>query len=148
MTPTTVDPIAVIHRWWQIREASEYEGRITNAQTFLLEADHSMRGGLLERLMDGKEPLRHPPPCKLSRPWYGLIDAGEGHAMEVWSLPALRGQQEPKVGDPVVVDQHDGWSLVAIHDVDDWSISYPHWGTWRATRLETETMAWKLVREP
>lgn len=96
-----------------------------------IDIDHSLRGGLLGRLVAGKHPLPFPPPKAFSRGWYSLIDTGEGTAHECWCWDRPPG--EPLViGDAFVVNQHGGWRLEAI-DGTALILSYPNYGRWRAT---------------
>jgi hypothetical protein len=78
------DTLRAVGRWMQVRAD---EGHVVTPGGFAIDAEHSMRGGLLERLIEGKEPLAAPPPCAMSRPWYGLFDAGDAGltgGMEIW----------------------------------------------------------------
>jgi uncharacterized protein YihD (DUF1040 family) len=166
--------IDTIAKWWAFRESdkADYSVRITDARRFDIEADHSLRGGLLGRmLIDGKDPLPFPPPTYMSRPWYPLVDKGEGTAHDLFPLgwfdvackyPDVGPEREaamenyvPVVGETIVVGQAADWTFVEAHGPGDWSISHPGVGVCRATRhVGTSSFGhpytyWKLkVTEP
>ena len=69
--------VRTVARWMRIRVENGCE-EIDSARDFDIQADHSLRGGLLGRmLIEGKEPLPYPPPLAFSRPWYSLIENGK-----------------------------------------------------------------------
>jgi len=69
--------VETIARWMELRAQGGYEP-LSTSREFLSEATHSLKGGLLQRLLvEGKEPLEHTPPLAFSRPWYELIENGE-----------------------------------------------------------------------
>jgi hypothetical protein len=145
--------LATIARWWEFREGpdADYKVKITDPRRFLIEADHSLRGGLLGRmLLDGKDPLPRPPPNNLSRPWYHLVETGQGEAIEVWSLSAKLASRDPQSGDAVTVDQGGDWTLVEIHGENDWTIAHPGvpGGRCRATLTPREHLPVWVLKVP
>jgi hypothetical protein len=69
--------IQMIAKWMEIRAENGLQ-KIDSTRDFMIQADHSLRGGLLGRMMiEGKDPLPHPPPLSFSRPWYSLIEKGK-----------------------------------------------------------------------
>lgn len=131
------ETIEVIARWLAVREASGY--RVPKgSQDFKTEATHSLRGGLLNRLLvQGKEPLEKCPPCHLSRPWYALVDNGQATTFEVCSMGALFHPPESvKVGDAVIVGQNATWRLEEILVEDSvWLISHENVGLCKASKV-------------
>ena len=78
-----------------------------------------MKSALLQRLLEGKEPLPEPPPKSMSYPWYSLVEDGHGYPYEVWEASS------DLFGAPaVVIDQH-GWKLLEKLDTHDWIVTYP-----------------------
>jgi uncharacterized protein YihD (DUF1040 family) len=164
MQPNPHDAYVAAHRtldtiskWWAFRESDKanYEGRITDPRHFDIEADHSLRGGLLGRmLLEGKDPLPLPPPTYMSRPWYSLVEKGEGITYDLFPLslfdvaskyPDVGPEREaamenhvPAAGETIVVGQAAEWTFVEAHPPEDghpvWSIRHPGVGVCRATR--------------
>lgn len=102
--------LQAIQTWIDVLER---EGSPLDPSRFLTDAQHSLRGGLLEYLMKGNEPHEHPPPLYYSRPWHQLIDDGgyEG-PLEVWRLHEKWGS-DCDAPDEVIIGQH-GWQLLEI----------------------------------
>ena len=70
-----LDAVRAISEWMRVR-AEAGKPVPDDPRAWRTNAVHSLRGGLLCRLMQGKPALDHPPPLFMSRPWYHLIDAG------------------------------------------------------------------------
>jgi len=125
-----------IETWLEVRGESEYGKRKPiEAYNFLVEADHSYRGGLLGYIMDGKEPHEFPPPRYYSRPWHNLIDAGpEGikGCFDAWIDTHMMGSGEKPIA---VIGQHQ-WEVVKRLGDGDWLLTYPNLGQWRLTLLK------------
>lgn len=137
--------IQAIERWWAVRNQTGQETH--TLQTFRTDLDHSLRGGLFRRLLEGKEPLALPPPTQMSRPWYSLVETGEGYDLSVWVRDQI-GHPEymPKPGDDVVVGQAGGWSLVSVQGFDDLIIEHPGVGRCRAVKVERDgSTIWKIT---
>lgn len=105
--------------WLKIREAGGLD--------FPSSPDHfqltMMKSSLLNRLLQGKEPLPIPPPKKYSYPWYSLIETGEGQATDVWEA------------DSWVRDFHDyptlyicqfPWKVIQKISEEDWIVTYSY----------------------
>lgn len=111
--------------------------------SLITDALHSLRGGLLGRLyMEGKDPLPHPPPLHMSRPWYGLCEGKRRYRgiMEVWHKPHRHK-------DKVFIGQHP-WDLVETKGRHDWIVRPEppahHWGLYRIrARPELNTGGWE-----
>lgn len=135
--------VEVIGRWMQLRAQGGY-APIKDDRDFLVHAEHSLRGGLLSRLLiHGKEPLEHTPPLLFSRPWYSLIESGEAAientfvTMHSWKL------------DVVLIGKH-AWRIIK-RDGDDLVLEWrpgeegeSHWGLWR---LAPNADSWTLSRD-
>lgn len=142
MKPQEAHDIArKISQWMQIR-VENGQREIHDARDFEIQADHSLRGGLLGRLLiDGKEPLPHPPPVSFSRPWYGLIEKERTVLDGDFVGPELDG-------DRILVCQAV-WKIlhrvgenyvVAWHPDEDGEAP---WGRWK---LEKIPEGWKLEK--
>lgn len=69
MSDTSIDAVA---RWLRLREEHGFRYP-ESADQLVVQMRHS---ALLDRLLQGKEPLPEPPPKAFSYPWYGLIEQG------------------------------------------------------------------------
>ena len=67
-------------RWLEIREKSGMDFPASPDQFRIT----MMKSSLLQRMLSGKDPLPIPPPKSYSRPWYDLIEKGEGASLDVW----------------------------------------------------------------
>lgn len=130
--------IKIIQKWWSFRQGTDYRTVITDPRRFAIEAEHSLRGGLLGRmLLEGKDPLPIAPPIVWSRPWYSLIEKGEGEVLEVWAVQA-QGDPDyiPQPGDDIVVGQSDTWKFVSLNVPGDWIIEHPNVGKCSALKIK------------
>jgi hypothetical protein len=75
-TPDQEQVLNCVRRWLRIRNAA-------GDPQLIADIDHS---ALLERLLDGQEPLPEPPPRAYSYPWYALIERGELQVDDVSDL--------------------------------------------------------------
>jgi len=133
--------VEIIGRWLELRVQGGYDP-ITGGRDFQVEAEHSLRGGLLARLLiDGKEPLEHTPPLMFSRPWYPLIEKGETVVEKDFVADGI----DP---DTVTICQHQ-WQVVR-REGDDYVVAWrpgedgkSHWGLWR---VAPTTDAWLITR--
>jgi len=133
--------IEIVARWMELREQGGY-APLQDGRTFRMEADHSLRGGLLERLLiHGKEPLQHTPPLHFSRPWYSLIEKGEAVVEDMFVSGGLET-------DTLSICQHQ-WHVLR-REGDDYLVSWrpdksgeSHWGLWRVTK---NSDSWVLSR--
>lgn len=124
--------------WWKLRESdsADYEVMIDGVSRFKIEAEHSLRAGLLRRLLvDEMPPLQRPPPCAYSRPWYSLVDKGEGKTLDLFPMDSFDWSTPPAPGDQMAVAQSAGWTLVEYVSRDEVVISHPGVGTVRALRM-------------
>lgn len=124
MTEEARRVLACVKRWLTIRERWEDRSRpFTNGLQLCADIDHS---SLLQRLLDGKEPLPEPPPRAHSYPWYELVEQGAGWAREVWWSDALK---------MLVVAQSPQWELVEAVDANTYRARYrPDGPIYRITR--------------
>ena len=147
----TVD-LRAVERWLVVRAR---EGCPVEPGRLVVEAEHSIRGGLLGYILAGHEPHEHPPPLHYSRPWHALIDAGglEGR-IEAWRLHE-RWSADCGRPDAIVIAQHR-WHLVETLGADDYRIEWradgktSRLGTWRITRTgedERGRATWHLRPE-
>ena len=106
------DPsIEAFFQWLKICEAQGYDLPM-DRRSLKIRADHS---ALLERLLEGKEPLQEPPPRAFGYPWYDLVETGEGDAMEVFEAEGgLVINQEP-------------WIILQRVEADcEWIVTYEY----------------------
>lgn len=133
--------IQAIAQWMRIRlENGQCE--IRDARDFEIQADHSLRGGLLGRiLIEGKEPLPHPPPVAFSRPWYSLIEKGK---------TVLDGDfVSPGIGKDKLTICQSQWTI--LHRVGENYIVVWHpdkkgespWGRWKVEKVPE---GWKVSK--
>ncbi len=99
-------------RWIQIRALNGHA--IPN---FLpgLEGDvfHSM---LLRRMLDGKEPLQHPPPESFGKAWYELLETGRAENVEVQTWAWAPNEK-------IAINQGI-WSILEKKSASDFVVSY------------------------
>jgi ADP-ribosylglycohydrolase len=126
-------------RWLEIREREQGRDR-GSAWSLRVDALHSaLHSALLQRLLDGDEPLPKPPPRAFSYPWYELLERGCADAFEVWSRP---GSTE------VVINQYP-WKLVRERAPNDWEVTYGDGSTlWRCYCAGDDAFGkkWRLER--
>lgn len=133
--------VEAIARWMELREQGGYDPLQTSGK-FRLEAEHSLRGGLLQRLLvERKEPLEYTPPLAFSRPWYGLIESGEAVVEEMFVHPGIER-------DTLAICQHQ-WHVVS-REGDNYTLVWrpgktgqSHWGHWKLTKGQD---CWTLSR--
>jgi len=134
--------LEAIARWMELREQGGYSP-VIDRKRFLIEAEHSLRGGLLYRLLiEEKEPLEHTPPLAFSRPWYSLIEDGEA---VVEKDLVYGGVME----DTIAICQHQ-WHIVKKDQDGSYLVRWrpgkdgrSHWGEWR---LVPTSDAWVFSR--
>lgn len=119
MTDEQRRTVLAVAEWLRVRAEARGDkaGRLL-AASLEVNADHS---ALLERLLEGRQPLPEPPPRAYSYPWYSLIEDGQGYAMEVWR----RDDIDAIVGMPSVVVEQSRWDLVSENGAEDWTIRWP-----------------------
>lgn len=138
--------ILAISKWLMVRKL---ENKEVPTEYFLIEAEHSVRGGLLGYILEGNVPWKVAPPIAHSRPWYGLFEAGlepiEGE-LDVWSL---RERGFDKAG--LVIAQGE-WDIVEELGDDEWVATPaerngggPTCGQWHVKILDKEGF-WPRVR--
>lgn len=110
-----IKDIDCLFRWLQIREQYGYEFPQDYCK-LRIDADHS---ALLDRLLQGKEPLPEPPPRAFSYPWYELIENGFAYPYEVWE-PTNRLHDYPTL----VIDQSSQWKIVEKIFDREWICTY------------------------
>jgi len=133
--------VEIIGRWMELRVQGGY-APLKDGRDFQVEAGHSLRDGLLARLLiDGKEPLEHTPPLAFSRPWYSLIEKGD-------TVVEKEFVQDGVESDTVSICKHQ-WHVVR-REGDDYVVAWrpdedgkSHWGLWR---VSPTTDAWFISR--
>lgn len=124
-------------KWLEIREENGIEFP-SSLSSLKIDIDHS---ALLQRLLEGKDPLPIPPPRSFSYPWYDLIEKGEAHPCEVWEMPpGLNHEDFPML----VIDQFAGWKVLEKISDTEWVATHsygdrknPKWaeGKWRVYQI-------------
>lgn len=74
--------VRIAVEWLEVREEHE-SGDLPGLHRLKYDAGHSLRGGLLDWMIRGNEPLEQPPPRFMSRPWHDVVDSGEAVVDEV-----------------------------------------------------------------
>jgi hypothetical protein len=102
------------------------------------DVDHS---ALLRRLLDGKEPLREPPPLANRTPWYAIVDHGTDTSTDVWDA-----------GDGHLVINQSRWKILE-HGAHGWRVQWKASGpTYRVESVKPEAKSdkpmWRVTREP
>lgn len=127
--------IEAILTWLEIAEAN---GRCVpcSADSLRCAIDHS---SLLNRLLEGKEPLPDPPPRAMSYPWYSLIENGKDYPYEVFFV-----EQE------VVIEQMSWQILEKIND-NQYIVSYDkNKSSWRLSKTNEKwgdgSDKWELTK--
>lgn len=139
------EQVQIIVRWMQIRETNGHPP-IETPHDFDRHAEHSLRGGLLGRmLISKKEPLAHPPPLAFSRPWYSLIENGSAildgdfvyPGIEKSKLAICQHQWD-------IVDQNEDRYILAWKPDENGDAPWGHWSCdrvpegWKLSRLDVE----------
>jgi len=118
-------------KWARVRGESKYgQRRPLDKGIFLVEADHSFRGGLLGYIVAGNEPHPVPPPRYYSRPAHWLVDAGPEGVQDKLAISKLPWK------DNLLGVGHDAWEIVEEQAEGDYIIKYDENGLWRATMIE------------
>ena len=113
------DPL--VQQWHAICQENGHPGLSQDRISVKCDMDHS---ALLQRLRSGKDPLEHPPPLRMSYPWYKLIEDGEALVLEAWEpndVPPFGGQEE--VTKKLVIDQHR-WNISSKPSDKEWIVWY------------------------
>lgn len=157
-----------VAKWLRIRKMEGYP-LPEDGSAFEVEADHSLRGGLLGWLVLGHEPFENPPPVSYSRPWYELVANGEATSMDVW-VDGANGKKPVFQKPTVVIDQSpwlivedrcrtirvEGQTELIIAQINK-GTPVPEWGLWelsfvgRDERLPADSRhgeIWRLKRGP
>ena len=154
--------IGHIRLWLEIREQEGYELPKTGSD-FDMEADHSLRGGLLGWLVAGNKPLPNPPPVSFSRPWHDLVAKGRDEGfMDVYPMSPEQSQaygldrmlnlnQRLWVLEEEVAENH--YVIVQRVKGVEAYVAKPEWGRWRLqlgktpeTHQHIEMKWWVLER--
>lgn len=80
------------------------------------------KSALLQRMMEGKDPLPEPPPKTFSYPWYSLIENGVGYPTDVWEAEGL---EEEMFGKIISVNQFQ-WKIIEKVGPENWIVTYYH----------------------
>ena len=92
-----------------------------------IEMEHS---ALLQRLIEGKNPLPEPPPLSFSYPWYDLIDKGWAVPFEV--LDSKGTCAEKTFGDRALFINQTRWRIVRRPKKGEWVVRHIRApGLWR-----------------
>lgn len=139
--------VHILGTWWKTRDK---EGHTLTPDSFEIEADHSLRGGLLGWILDGRKPQPVPPPLFLSRPWHTLIESGEAtvSGFLVWKFKKMPARRD---SDVVVIGQSPEWHIVEERDNGVMLLrnKRPEHGQWLATpsyQNGSEPAFWHLKR--
>jgi hypothetical protein len=121
-------------RWIQVRALNGHA-----VPNFLpgIEADlfHSM---LLRRLLDGKEPLPHPPPESFGQGWYDLLESGRAENLNV-----RRWEWSP---DTKIAINDDVWTILEKRADSELVVTYREGGErFRLTKRTDDS--WQLERD-
>ena len=109
MLETRSADINALLRWLEIRAK---HGIPFPGSLWSLNIDAS-KSALLDRLLEGKEPLPEPPPLSFSYPWYTLIEEGAGISHTVFELTA----------EWLVVNQYR-WKILEKLGPTSWVVTY------------------------
>jgi len=105
-------------RWLQIREENGIAFPSGLSQ-FNADIGHS---ALLNRLMEGKEPLPIAPPRAYSYPWYHLIEDGYGYPYEVWEAPKEFSTEY----NALIIEQCLCWKVLEKISDNEWIVTYSY----------------------
>ena len=103
-------------KWLEIREEN---GRAfpSNLTQLRCDMDHS---ALLQRLVEGDEPLPEPPPRAFSYPWYELLEKGVDHPFEVNEM----GPGNSIFNEPTLVIDQSPWKIIQKLGPEAWIAAY------------------------
>lgn len=102
--------------WLKVREVQT--GRFPSCTDDLLLQMH--KSALLQRMMEGKQPLPEPPPLSFSYPWYSLLEEGVGYPQEVFKT---EGFETDLFGEVIIINQFS-WNLMEEVAPDNWVVNY------------------------
>jgi hypothetical protein len=93
------------------------KGLCQNLKRMTIDIEHS---ALLQRLLQGKEPLPHPPPLACAYPWYELIESGAGTAFDVQEWPHPEEGGTPRL----LINQSAQWRILEKVGAQEWIVTY------------------------
>ena len=96
-------------------------------ETLRINLDHS---ALIYWILEGNEPLEHPPPKYMSRPWHSLIAEGEGELLD---------PPRQFFDDVWVIGQDTKWRLLEERE-SSWVLEYPNHGKWVVETLPLQKL--------
>lgn len=102
-------------QWIHLAQIHRYGGEWTPTEADIA---HS---GLLERLLDNRDPLPLPPPLAWSYPWYSIVEKGVSY------FTSTRPDWFTSDNFPnhVVICQHPGWEVKRHLDPAGWVLTHP-----------------------
>ena len=106
-----------LFKWLSIREEHglEFPNNLQQLQICMLKSD------LLNRLIEGKDPLPYPPPLNFSYPWYSLIETGEGIIIDLWE------DRNFLIADgPALMIHQFPWKILRKIDEESWLVTYEY----------------------
>jgi hypothetical protein len=112
--------IDLLMRFWEIRTENGYDFP-RDLNQFKIACRKS---ALLQRMLEGKEPLPIPPPKAHSYPWYDLIETGIGNPYEVWEANDAISTALAEF--PAIVIDQSIWKVLEKLDEDSWLVTYPY----------------------
>ncbi len=147
--PTFFDPSQLSPeqsaRWPQAAEAYEVVMQSLDGsgqRTAVPQPGHP-KSALFARLLNGKKPLRYPPPTSYSYPWYAALEAPRceivdfGQAQKVHDF--MTGLRFLRMFNGACLHQDANWRPLVVVSPDEAILTYPEW-----QRLGVR---WRLVRE-
>jgi hypothetical protein len=112
--------INILFRWLRIRSENGFD-MPSSCQHFEITCHKS---ALLNRMLEGKEPLEIPPPKSMSYPWYDLIENGISYPTEVWE--ATESWADQLADYPIIVIDQSLWKMLAKLDEENWLVTYSY----------------------
>ncbi len=105
--------IQATFKWLQLRAYHGCDTEVSPTR-FRVDAQHS---ALLERLLEGKDPLPEPPPKSFGYPWYHLIEDGCAEHVEVKLYL-------PNQGEPALLVNQTLWTILEGGTGPTWVATY------------------------
>ncbi len=153
------EDIDILIRWLKIREEFEDGFQLTTVDQLSADID---RSSLLERMLDGDEPFKLPPPKAFGQPWYSLVESGKGSPYEVTEVDHPFDKDGGKVLliDQVIwnikekISEKSWWAVCPTMPDVKWKVWYegekdpPNWvGKDDGKPAPRQIADWQIVRE-
>lgn len=112
-----------------------HEKQLTPQGCFLINQPGHPKSALFARLLDGKEPLRRPPPKSFGYPWYDCIEQQQVTLTELQAknLREIPHTKQSLLERAIVLNQCSDWRVLQAKDETTATVSTPVWHSLNVT---------------